>query len=106
MKRDDSIKNGDKFNRRWLIVTILGTLTITVLGLYLLSSYRTTRVEAASLPDIANAIDANQVKDITLRGDLITITQFDGSRMSARKEANVSFFESMQLLGISPATLK
>ncbi|MCB0165548.1 MAG: ATP-dependent zinc metalloprotease FtsH [Anaerolineae bacterium] len=106
MKRDDSLKNGEKFSRRWLITIILGTLAVTALGLFLLSSYRAPQIEAVSLPDIANAIDDNQVKSISLRGDLITVTQFDGSRLSARKESNVSFFESMQLLGISPATLK
>ncbi|MCB0208943.1 MAG: ATP-dependent zinc metalloprotease FtsH [Anaerolineae bacterium] len=76
------------------------------MGLILLSERSAVRAEPSTLPALATMIEDNAIKSLTIRGDLITAETVDGKRLSARKESSVSAFESFQLLGISPETLK
>jgi cell division protease FtsH len=51
------------------------------------------------LPDIVSAVAAGEVKNLTIRGDLLIATKTDGTKISARKESNVSAVETLRLLG-------
>ncbi|HXW00577.1 MAG TPA: AAA family ATPase, partial [Anaerolineae bacterium] len=63
-------------------------------------------MEGVSLPQIVQALEEGEVKRLNVRGDYITATKFDGSRINARKESNISAIESLQLLGTTPESLK
>jgi cell division protease FtsH len=91
----------------WSIV-----IAIAILVVFLLFSSRNndenvaTETEGVSLPQIVQALDEGEVKRLNVRGDFITATKFDGSRINARKESNISAIESLQLLGVTPESLK
>ncbi len=64
-----------------------------------------TQSGSTSLSQIVTAISANEIKSLTIRGDTITVTKIDGTKISARKEANVSAIETLRLLGAPPEKL-
>jgi cell division protease FtsH len=91
------------FTYLWMILIGLGLITG---GLAWLSSYASDRLQPSSLPEIARAIEAGQVENLVVRGDLLVAERNNGSRLGARKEANVSAFESLELLGVPQQTLR
>lgn len=64
-----------------------------------------TQIGSASLSQIVTAISANEVKSLAIRGDTITATKKDGTKISARKESSVSAVETLRLLGAPPEKL-
>jgi cell division protease FtsH len=52
-----------------------------------------------SLAQIVTAITADDVKTLTVRGDILTAIKKDRSKISARKESNISAVETLQILG-------
>jgi len=106
VKPDDRMENQDQSRmstRMWVIIgaVVLGTILLAVM-----SNDSSPQPEAASLPEIVSAIEAGEVRNIIVRGDLVTATKTDGTQISARKESNISAFEALQLLGASSETLK
>jgi cell division protease FtsH len=88
---------------RWLAIAL------AVVGLVALMYYLSPKNQqaapqsqtsvAASLPQIVSAIAAGEVKVLTVRGDVLIATKKDGSKISARKESNISAVETLQILG-------
>ncbi|HXW00501.1 MAG TPA: AAA family ATPase, partial [Anaerolineae bacterium] len=88
---------------RWLAIAL------AVVGLVALLYYLSPKnqqaapqsqtLAAASLPQIVSAIAADEVKVLTVRGDVLIATKTDGSKISARKESNISAVETLQILG-------
>ncbi|MFN8456779.1 MAG: AAA family ATPase [Anaerolineae bacterium] len=64
-----------------------------------------TQIGSASLSQIISAIEADEIKSLAIRGDTITATKIDGTKISARKEASVSAVETLRLLGAPPEKL-
>jgi cell division protease FtsH len=60
---------------------------------------------AATLPQIVSAITAGEVKTLTVRGDVLVATKADGSKITARKESNISAVETLRIFGASAKTL-
>ncbi len=89
--------------RAWIIIAILIAVTV---ALTVYTNNSNTQTEPASLPEIVTALEAGEIETLTVQGNLITATTTDGASISARKEANISAVESLQLLGVSPETLK
>jgi cell division protease FtsH len=54
---------------------------------------------APPLAQIVNAVVAGEIKSLTVRGDVLTATKTDGSKITARKESNLSTLETLKLLG-------
>jgi cell division protease FtsH len=90
-------------------------IAIAVVGLVALLYYFSPRNEQsapknqtssiASLPQIVSAIAAGEVKTLTVRGDVLIATKKDGSKITARKESNISAVETMQILGVPAEAL-
>jgi cell division protease FtsH len=51
------------------------------------------------MAQIVMAIAADNVKTLSVRGNILTATKKDGSQISARKESNISTVETLQILG-------
>ena len=105
-ERNNSVGASPKsrtFTYVWIILVALGLITG---GLALLSSYASDRPQPALLPDIARAIEAGQVESLVVRGDMLIAEKNNGVRLGARKEANVSAFESLEVLGVPQQTLR
>ncbi|MBE7555225.1 MAG: ATP-dependent zinc metalloprotease FtsH [Anaerolineales bacterium] len=54
---------------------------------------------AATLPKIVSAVAAGEVKTLAVRGDVLVATKTDGSKITARKESNISAVETLKILG-------
>ena len=89
--------------RNWLGIALL--ILAVVVPLVILGS-RQIDGQEASLPDIASAIEAGEVEELTVAGDLLVATKTDGTSLSARKESTISAVESLQLFGVSPASIE
>jgi cell division protease FtsH len=87
----------------WVIIAII---IIAMAILPTLVNNSDASAEDVSLPEIISAIEAGEVKTLTVRGDLLIATKTDGTSLGARKESNISAVEALQILGASPETLK
>jgi cell division protease FtsH len=54
---------------------------------------------AAPLAQIVSAARAGEVKTLTVRGDVLTAMKTDGSKITARKESDLSTIETLKLFG-------
>lgn len=61
--------------------------------------------KAVTLPELVTAIEAGEIKELSVRGDLLVATQTDNSQLTARKESNLSALETLQILGASKPAL-
>ena len=61
--------------------------------------------ELVSLPELVNAVEVNQIEKLAVQGNLLVVTKMDGTRISARKESNISAIETLRLLGASEEIL-
>lgn len=59
------------------------------------------------LPDVANALKNGEVRRLTVRGDIITVTYKHGGSATAElnNKQNVSFEETMRTFGVTPEQL-
>lgn len=90
----------------WLIALVVVGLIATIY--YFTNKNQApaeTQIGSASLSQIAAAISANEIKSMAIRGDTITATKTDGTKISARKESSVSAIEILRLLGAPPEKL-
>ncbi len=62
-------------------------------------------IKSSSIPTMIDVIEAGEAELLTVRGDLLILTQADESRLSARKEPNISAVETLRLLGASEPAL-
>jgi cell division protease FtsH len=69
-------------------------------------SQRQQNLQEASLPEIVSAVEAGEVEELVVQGDFLIATKTDDTVISARKESNISAVEALQLLGVSPESLK
>jgi cell division protease FtsH len=92
------------FRRR----SVMGTIILLVISLFLLMPLfdRGVTVEDVPLSTIVGALEAGQVKLLTVRGDYLIATGLDETRLRSRKETNLSTLEALQILGVSPEALK
>ncbi|MFQ5611290.1 MAG: AAA family ATPase, partial [Anaerolineae bacterium] len=106
MKPDDHSRQKKRrlpTTQQWLIIAA-GLLALVVLYM-LLVSRQSAPPEPASLPQIVSALEAGEVETLIVRGDYLIAVKMDESRISARKESNISAVEVLQLLGASPEAL-
>ncbi|NJN95444.1 MAG: ATP-dependent zinc metalloprotease FtsH [Anaerolineales bacterium] len=61
---------------------------------------------AATMPQIVNAVTTGEVKTLTVRGDTLIATKTDGSKITVRKESDISAVETLKLLGVPAEALK
>jgi cell division protease FtsH len=113
MNSDNHSKRKDRklpAHYRWIAVA-LAIVGLVALLYYLLpknqqsASPNQTSV-AATLPQIVSAVTAGEVKTLTVRGDTLTATKTDGSKITVRKESNISAVETLKLLGVPSKALK
>jgi cell division protease FtsH len=87
----------------WLLVVV----AIAVVGLIITATTRDApEIEAGSMPDMVEAIEAGEVESLTLRGNVLVAAKFDGTYLRASKESNISTVEALQIMGVSPEKLK
>jgi len=106
MEPNNDLKNKVQQSISSRLGVIVLALIIVTLVMAVFSNNTDPNLQVSSLPEIVNSIDAGEVEKISVRDDLVIATTLDGSKLSARKEANISAFEALQLLGASPETLK
>lgn len=85
---------------------IIAIIILVALAYFFSLNLSNKNVETASLPDIVAAIEAGEVEKLSVRGDELIADKTDGSRLSARKETNISTVEALQILGVSNKSLK
>ncbi len=106
MNPEDSPKRKEQQSsplRRFIIIT----LAVAAIAAYLFSmNSANVDVQDATLPDIVSAVEAGEVETLTVRGDTLIAAKTDGSRLSTRKESNISTVEALQLLGVPAESLK
>jgi cell division protease FtsH len=78
---------------------------IAVLAIF--SSLYTTQeaVKQVSLNDLANEINAGQVTDVVVSGNVVDAVLKDGSRIETMKESEASLSETLKNYGVDPKTL-
>jgi cell division protease FtsH len=87
--------------------SLIFLLIAVALGAYLFTvNNQNSGVEPVSLPQIVSAIEAGEVKTLTVQGDELILTTTDGARLQARKEPNISTVEALQIFGLSPEALR
>jgi cell division protease FtsH len=67
---------------------------------------RQEQFEDTSLPELASAVEAGEVKSLVIQGDYLIAVRSSGTSLRARKETNASAFETLQWLGVSEEALK
>lgn len=109
MKPENHPQHNKRFSSRlqmWLIVTGIIILIILVLRyLFGVESEQNLPAKEVTLPQMVNTLEAGQVKTLRVRDNLLIAIKTDNTRLSARKEPNISAVETLQLLGVSPETL-
>jgi hypothetical protein len=89
-----------------LIVSVLGFGSWIYFSGYTQKNERVNVTSStASLPQIAQAIKDEKVKELTIRGDIIIATSTDHNSLVARKESGTGAVQTLQLLGVSTETL-
>ncbi len=85
----------------WLIVA--GILIAAALGAlqYFTWSNRSSGPLPTSLAEIVMAIEAGEITTLAVQGDLLIATRDDGTKISARKEHDLSALETLSMLGAS-----
>ena len=73
---------------RQIILMALIFLAVAVLPLFV--NRDRANIQDVSLPEIVGVIEAGELKTLIVRGDQLVATKTDGSRLSARKESNIS----------------
>ena len=87
------------------LIGFAAIILAVVLPLVILSQ-RQQGLQEASLPEIVSAIETGEIEELAVQGDFLIATTTDGTVISARKESNISAVEALQLLGVSPESLK
>jgi cell division protease FtsH len=90
---------------RWVDAIGIATLILVAVALMFLTG-RQEQFEDTSLPELASAVEAGEVKNIIVQGDYLIAVKSSGTSLRARKETSVSAFETLQWLGVSEEALK
>ncbi|MBE7472568.1 MAG: cell division protein FtsH [Anaerolineae bacterium] len=95
---------------RWIAVAVAIVGLVALLYYFLPKNQQSASPNqtsvAATLPQIVSAVTAGEVKILTVRGDTLTATKTDGSKITVRKESNISAVETLKLLGVPSEALK
>jgi cell division protease FtsH len=87
----------------WMAIVLAAVGLIALLYYFLPKNEQSASpnqaASAATLPKIVSAVTAGEVKTLTVRGDLLVATKTDGSKITARKESNISAVETLKILG-------
>jgi cell division protease FtsH len=90
---------------RWVdAIGITTLILVAVVPMFLTG--RQEEFEDTSLPELASAVEAGEVKNIIVQGDYLIAVKSSGTSLRARKETNASVFETLQWLGVSEEALK
>jgi cell division protease FtsH len=90
---------------RWVDAIGIATLILVAVALIFLTG-RQEQFEDTSLPELASAVEAGEVKNLIVQGDFLIAVKSSGTSLRARKETNASAFETLQWLGVSEEALK
>jgi cell division protease FtsH len=90
------------FNRSWVWIIIL---VVVLFGYRMLGSPQVNPNDLVGLNGIADAIQRDQVKQITVQGDDVTVELTTSDLLRSRKEDKQSLFESLSAFGITNAQL-
>ncbi|HEX9015788.1 MAG TPA: ATP-dependent zinc metalloprotease FtsH [Chloroflexota bacterium] len=100
-------------NRRFiLLVAAISLVAIAAGGTFLFSRAgapareTTAQVQIIHLDQLAKLVRDGAVRDITLNGDLATITMADGSTAVVRKESQASLLETLRGYGVPEAQIQ
>ncbi|GAB4455079.1 MAG: ATP-dependent zinc metalloprotease FtsH [Anaerolineae bacterium] len=95
---------------RWIAVAVAIVGLVALLYYFLPKNQQSASPNqtsvAATLPQIVSAVTAGEVKILTVRGDTLIATKTDGSKITVRKESNISAVETLKLLGVPSEALK
>ncbi|GIK38562.1 MAG: ATP-dependent zinc metalloprotease FtsH [Chloroflexota bacterium] len=87
----------------WMAIALVVVGLITLLYYFLPKNEQSASpnqaASAATLPKIVSAVAAGEVKTLAVRGDVLVATKTDGSKITARKESNISAVETLKILG-------
>ncbi len=90
------------FNRSWVWIIIA---VVVLFGYRMLASPQVNPNDMVGLNRIADVIQSNQVKTITVQGDDVTVELTGSDILRSRKEDNQSLFDSLSAFGVTEAQL-
>ncbi len=88
-------------NILWAIAALI--LISVVFSLFVQSE---PQPKTISLNELTQKINANQVKQISINGEDIAVTLQDGSKATAKKEAEAGLSETLKNFGVDPVALQ
>ena len=90
------------FNRSWVWIIIA---VVVLFGYRMLANPQVNPDDLVGLNGIADAIQSDQVKQITVQGDDVIVELTTSDLLRSRKEDNESLFESLAAFGVTEAQL-
>jgi cell division protease FtsH len=101
------VKNKSIIPANWVrIAIVIVALIAVVMAIQPLREQFGNTGEPATLAEVAQQINAEQVESITVEGDNVSAKLKDGTVLDARKESNVSIYETLTFLGVEPGNLQ
>ncbi len=82
------------------ILVIVSVIAAVVIGGQLIANQMLSSASRISLAELAQKVGAGEVQAITVRGDDLTVELADGSLLRARKEPDISLYQTLDLLGV------
>ncbi|KKS26801.1 MAG: cell division protein FtsH [Candidatus Yanofskybacteria bacterium RIFCSPHIGHO2_01_FULL_41_27] len=80
-------------------IVIVFFILLGAAGLVMVFQSPLSRVADVSLSEIANKINAGDIKEISVSDDSLNVVLNNGDKLTAKKESNVSVFETLANLG-------
>jgi len=90
------------FSRSWVWIIIA---VVVLFGYRMLASPQVNPNDLVGLNGIAEAIQTNQVKEVVVQGDDVTVRLTNSEQLRSRKEAGESLFESLTAFGVTETQL-
>jgi cell division protease FtsH len=106
VKQNNSSRENKRRVQRLRQRVLIAAAVMVVAALAVYRVWNRTIVQEASLPALVSAIEKGEITSLAVQGDVLLATKSDGSSFQARKEANISAVEALQILGTSPEALK
>jgi cell division protease FtsH len=85
---------------------IVALIIAAIVGIQYLTGQLNGSTSQIALPDLADKVRAGEVKQITVRGDDLTVELYSGETVRTRKEPNTSLYETLALLGVEEEALR
>lgn len=86
-------------------ILIVFLILLLISGVFALLQSSSEKIEEISLSQLANKIQDSQIKEITVKGEILEILLLNDEKEKSKKEMNISLSESLLNLGVDKEKL-